>query len=82
MQIFQVLNDRGQPLSPIDILKSNLMQEIKQDSEKRKDFITTWDKLVEACKSIEGIDIDLEDFFTCIWNTLILALLKRGPIRD
>ncbi len=39
------------------------MQEIKQDSEKRKDFITTWDKLVEACKSIEGIDIDLEDFF-------------------
>ncbi len=56
MQIFQVLNDRGQPLSPIDILKSNLMQEIKQDSEKRKDFITTWDKLVEACKSIEGID--------------------------
>lgn len=63
MQIFQVLNDRGQPLSPIDILKSNLMQEIKQDSEKRKDFITTWDKLVEACKSVEGIDIDLEDFF-------------------
>ncbi len=63
MQIFQVLNDRGQPLSPIDILKSNLMQEIKQDSEKRKDFITTWDKLIEACKSIEGIDIDLEDFF-------------------
>ncbi|GAA7734106.1 DUF262 domain-containing protein [Helicobacter pylori] len=63
MQIFQVLNDRGQPLSPIDILKSNLMQEIKQDSEKRKDFITTWDKLVEDCKSVEGIDIDLEDFF-------------------
>ncbi|GAA9194994.1 DUF262 domain-containing protein [Helicobacter pylori] len=63
MQIFQVLNDRGQPLNPIDILKSNLMQEIRQDSEKRKDFITTWDKLVEACKSIEGIDIDLEDFF-------------------
>ncbi|MGL2848247.1 DUF262 domain-containing protein, partial [Helicobacter pylori] len=63
MQIFQVLNDRGQPLSPIDILKSSLMQEIKQDSEKRKNFITTWDKLVEACKSVEGIDIDLEDFF-------------------
>ncbi|WQS91293.1 DUF262 domain-containing protein [Helicobacter pylori] len=63
MQIFQVLNNRDQPLSPIDILKSNLMPEIKQDSEKRKDFITTWDKLVEACKSIEGIDIDLEDFF-------------------
>ncbi len=63
MQIFQVLNDRGQPLSPIDILKSSLMQEIKQDSEKRKDFITTWNKLVEACKSVEGIDIVLEDFF-------------------
>ncbi len=63
MQIFQVLNDRGQPLSPIDILKSSLMQEIKQDSEKRKVFITTWDKLVEYCKSVEGVDIDLEDFF-------------------
>ncbi len=63
MQIFQVLNDRGQPLSPIDILKSSLMQEIKQDSEKRKDFIATWDKIVDACKSVEGIDIDLEDFF-------------------
>ncbi len=63
MQIFQVLNDRGQPLSPIDILKSSLMQEIKQDSERREDFKTTWDKLVEDCKSVEGIDIDLEDFF-------------------
>ncbi len=63
MQIFQVLNDRGQPLSPIDILKSSLMQEIKQDTQKRKDFKTTWDKLVEDCKSVEGIDIDLEDFF-------------------
>ncbi len=63
MQIFQVLNDRGQPLSPIDILKSSLMQEIKQDTQKREDFKTTWDKLVEACKSVEGIDIDLEDFF-------------------
>ncbi|WP_033790516.1 DUF262 domain-containing protein [Helicobacter pylori] len=63
MQIFQVLNDRGQPLSPIDILKSSLMQEIKQDDERRKDFIATWDKIVDACKSVEGIDIDLEDFF-------------------
>ncbi len=63
MQIFQVLNDRGQPLSPIDILKSSLMQEIKQDSERRENFKTTWDKLVGACKSVEGIDIDLEDFF-------------------
>ncbi|WP_033794388.1 DUF262 domain-containing protein [Helicobacter pylori] len=63
MQIFQVLNDRGQPLSPIDILKSSLMQEIKQDDERRKDFIATWDKIVDACKSVEGIDIDLEYFF-------------------
>ncbi|WP_033745999.1 DUF262 domain-containing protein [Helicobacter pylori] len=63
MQIFQVLNDRGQPLSSIDILKSSLMQEIKQDGERRKDFIATWDKIVDACKSVEGIDIDLEDFF-------------------
>ncbi|WP_033755620.1 DUF262 domain-containing protein [Helicobacter pylori] len=63
MQIFQVLNDRGQPLSPIDILKSSLMQEIKQDDERRKDFIATWDKIVDACKSVEDIYIDLEDFF-------------------
>ena len=34
IRIFNVLNDRGMPLSPIDILKSNLMTSLDVEDKK------------------------------------------------
>ena len=45
IRIFNVLNDRGMPLSPIDILKSNLMTSL--DVEDRKTFKAKWDSINE-----------------------------------
>ena len=45
IRIFNVLNDRGMPLSPIDILKSNLMTSL--DVEDRKTFKAKWDCINE-----------------------------------
>ncbi|MBP3365710.1 MAG: DUF262 domain-containing protein [Treponema sp.] len=45
IRIFNVLNDRGMPLSPIDILKSSLMMNL--DTEDRKTFKAKWDSINE-----------------------------------
>ncbi len=45
IRIFNVLNDRGLPLSPVDILKSSLMTSL--DEESRKTFKSDWDKVYE-----------------------------------
>lgn len=45
IRIFNVLNDRGMPLSPIDILKSNLMTSL--NIEDRKTFKAKWDSINE-----------------------------------
>lgn len=44
INIFNVLNNRGLPLNPIDILKSHLM--MKLDSEGRNLFKKTWDNIL------------------------------------
>ncbi|MBX2682178.1 GmrSD restriction endonuclease domain-containing protein, partial [Campylobacter lari] len=43
IKIFNVLNDRGMPLSPVDILKSSLMYNL--DDEDRKIFKATWNSI-------------------------------------
>lgn len=55
IQIFAVLNDRGMPLSPIDILKSKLMQTL--DNEDRKAFKSKWE-LVNSNLIFFNFDID------------------------
>ncbi|MGN0728903.1 DUF262 domain-containing protein [Treponema sp.] len=45
IRIFNVLNDRGMPLSSIDILKSNLMTSL--NIEDRKTFKAKWDSINE-----------------------------------
>lgn len=45
IRIFNVLNDRGMPLSPIDILKSGLMMDL--GIEDRKTFKAKWDSVNE-----------------------------------
>jgi uncharacterized protein with ParB-like and HNH nuclease domain len=55
IQIFNVLNDRGMPLSSVDILKSTLMQ--KLSDEDRKIFKANWEK-VKAKLEAEELSFD------------------------
>lgn len=61
IQIFNVLNDRGMPLSSIDILKSSLMQELQDDKEDRNTFKTVWGDINSELKFN---DFDIENMLT------------------
>ena len=50
IRIFNVLNGRGMPLSPVDILKSYLMQSL--DKERREAFKTTWQEIMSNLKTM------------------------------
>lgn len=50
IRIFNVLNDRGMPLSSVDILKSYLMQSL--DKERREAFKTTWQEIMSNLKTM------------------------------
>jgi uncharacterized protein with ParB-like and HNH nuclease domain len=56
IQIFNVLNDRGMPLSSIDILKSSLMQKL-QTKEDRTIFKTVWGDIHSELK-FNNFDIE------------------------
>ena len=56
IKIFNVLNDRGMPLSSIDILKSTLMQML-DGKEDRKAFQTQWDSINSNLK-FSNFDLD------------------------
>ena len=61
IQIFNVLNDRGMPLSSIDILKSSLMQKIQDNNEDRNTFKTVWGDINSELKFN---DFNIEDMLT------------------
>jgi len=61
IQIFNVLNDRGMPLSSIDILKSSLMQELQDNKEDRNTFKTVWGDINSELKFN---DFDIENMLT------------------
>jgi len=63
IQIFNVLNDRGMPLSPVDILKSSLMHKIQGDNEKRKIFKREWDEIINNVNLMSG-DVNIEEILT------------------
>jgi uncharacterized protein with ParB-like and HNH nuclease domain len=70
IQIFNVLNDRGMPLSSIDILKSTLMQ--KLDKEDRNAFKATWE---EINTSLTFADFEIESML----NTYLYYKLATNP---
>ena len=72
IRIFNVLNDRGMPLSPIDILKSSLMQ--KLGKEDRAIFKTTWRGIDSELKSA---DVDLDGMLTAYLHYKISANPKK-----
>ena len=57
IQIFNVLNDRGMPLSSIDILKSSLMQKLQDNKEDRNTFKTVWGDINSELK-FNSFDIE------------------------
>ena len=61
IQIFNVLNDRGMPLSSIDILKSSLMQKLQDNNEDRNTFKTVWGDINSELKFN---NFNIEDMLT------------------
>lgn len=61
IQIFNVLNDRGMPLSSIDILKSSLMQKLSKED--RKAFRSVWESICADLNSSD-VNLDLESMLT------------------
>ena len=71
IQIFNVLNDRGMPLSPIDILKSSLMLKIRNEEDKRI-FKRNWEDIITR---LEFDDIAFEDML----NSYLYYKLAKNP---
>lgn len=71
IQIFNVLNGRGMPLSPIDILKSSLMQKLSS-SEDRTAFKAKWEN-INTTLDCSGFD------FEGMLNTYLYYKLSSNP---
>lgn len=72
IQIFGVLNDRGMPLGPVDILKSSLMRGL--NDEDRKSFIATWNEIDNRVKNSE-VPIDMGNLFA----TYLFFCITENP---
>lgn len=71
IKIFNVLNDRGMPLSSIDILKSSLMQNLKS-KEDRNAFKAKWEEITTNLK-FNDFDID------SMLNTYLYFKIATNP---
>jgi uncharacterized protein with ParB-like and HNH nuclease domain len=56
IRIFNVLNNRGLPLSPMDILKSSLMVDLPEED--RRSFKRTWEDTANSFNQVEGITFE------------------------
>lgn len=70
IQIFNVLNDRGMPLSSIDILKSSMMQTL--GDEDRKAFKRSWEDVISQ---LQFADYSIDDMLT----TYLYYKLAKNP---
>ena len=71
IQIFNVLNDRGMPLSSIDILKSTLMQKL-DGKEDRNAFKSKWE-IINSCLKFSNFDLD------SMLNTYLYYKISTNP---
>ena len=71
IQIFNVLNDRGMPLSSIDILKASLMQNL-HSKEDRSSFKTKWSDINSSLKYY-GLDM------YSMLNTFLYYKIAKNP---
>lgn len=73
IKLFQVLNTRGLDLSAADLIKSLLISQLTDD--KRPQFMVTWGKIEEKCKSI---NLSLTDILTYYEYYQLASNPKRG----
>ena len=73
IQIFNVLNDRGMPLSSLDILKSSLMRELSKED--RRAFVSKWEKINN------NLDMFEELTFEGMLNTYLYYKITTNPRR-
>jgi uncharacterized protein with ParB-like and HNH nuclease domain len=71
IRIFNVLNDSGLPLSPMDILKSSLMQ--KLSTEDRNAFKIKWENINNLFKTVDNLT------FEDMLNTYLYYKLSSNP---
>jgi uncharacterized protein with ParB-like and HNH nuclease domain len=71
IQIFNVLNDRGMPLSPLDILKSSLMRELSKED--RRAFVSKWEKINNNLDMFEDLT------FESMLNTYLYYKITTNP---
>jgi uncharacterized protein with ParB-like and HNH nuclease domain len=71
IRIFNVLNDRGLPLSPMDILKSSLMQ--KLSTEDRNAFKIKWENINNLFTTVDNLT------FEEMLNTYLYYKLSSNP---
>ena len=80
IKIFNVLNNRGLPLSPVDILKSSLMNRFSPDEkDDRNAFKRKWESIIDYL-SFSNIDID--DMLTLICISSLQAIPKQEWIKN
>jgi uncharacterized protein with ParB-like and HNH nuclease domain len=76
--IFETMNDRGKPLSPVDMLKAHLLAEIKDD-EQRAEANRTWKMTVQSLISWGSEpDTERDAAFVKAW----LRAQYAGTIRE
>jgi uncharacterized protein with ParB-like and HNH nuclease domain len=73
MRIFNVLNNRGMQLSPIDILKSTLMENL--DDEEQNDFDAKWEKIKARYEKVDRFSFD--SMMTSYGNYVWLSTTKK-----
>jgi len=71
IQIFNVLNDRGMPLSPMDILKSSLMRELSKED--RRAFVSKWELINNNLDMFDQLTID------AMLNTYLYYKITTNP---
>ena len=71
IQIFNVLNDRGMPLNPTDILKASLMQKIDSD-EDRRIFKRSWEDTISR---LQFYNYSFDDMLT----TYLYYKIAKNP---
>ena len=72
IKLFTVLNDRGLDLTPADIIKAYLLQNL--DEERRKSFTEVWKRIENTCK-------DSEESLQNIFNLYLYYLKCENPKR-
>lgn len=75
--IFESMNDRGKPLSPVDMLKAHLLANIKSSSDRHQVNVLWKKEIQELLYYGDGRDSDIDSVFIKAWLRAQYALETR-----